>query len=355
MFGRLFKTLSKDIAIDLGTSHTLIFVADKGVVVNEASIVAVNTKTDQILSVGEEAARMVGKVPPHIIISKPLVDGVISDFEITEKMLKYFMDKINRQQFGFFGRPRVVVGIPLDVTEVEKKAVEDSVVSAGAKDVYMVENIIANAIGARLPIQDASGNMIVCIGGGLTEIAVISLSGVVAWKSIRMAGEDMNQDIVNFARNEFKIIIGERVAEQAKIDLSRATEAESPMSSHELKLQGRDLVSGLPKEITVSGQQILQTLERSVKTIIDNIKDTLELTPPELIADIYKRGIVLTGGGSLLNGLSEAIMKATKIPVKVIEDPTTCGVRGMGIILSDESLLKEVTIPSSSKEDGFIR
>src|SRR3989339_929311 len=221
MFRNLFKKFSKDVGIDLGTSTTLVYVKDRGIAVNESSIVALNNRTDQILAVGEEAQKMVGKAPPHILISRPLVDGIISDFEVTEKMLKYFIDRLYRESFGLAARPRVVIGVPLDVTEVEKKAVEDVVLSAGARDVYLVENIVATAIGARLPIQDPSGNMVVSIGGGLTEIGIISLSGVVAWKSLRIAGNKLNQDIITFARSEFNLLIGERVAEDIKINAGR--------------------------------------------------------------------------------------------------------------------------------------
>lgn len=352
MFNKFFKNFTKDVGVDLGTSNTLIYVNDRGIVVNEASIVALNNRTDQILAVGEEAQRMLGKTPPHITISKPLVDGIISDFEVTEKMLKYFVDRLYKENFGFTPRPRIIIGVPLDVTEVEKKAVEDVVISSGARDVYLVENVIATAVGARLPIQDPSGNMVVDIGGGVTEAAVISLSGVVAWKSLRVAGNKLNQDIINFARSEFNLLIGERVAESMKIQAGQISQDEKPV---ELKMRGRDLMSGLPKEINVNSSQIKQAMHRSVLAIIEGIKSTLEITPPELVADIYQRGMILAGGGALLSGLDEMIAKATQIPVKVIEDPLTCAIRGMGLILEDDNLLKEVTVPSSSLEERSLR
>ena len=352
MFKKLFKKFSKDVGIDLGTSTTLVYVKDRGIAVNESSIVALNNRTDQILAVGEEAQKMVGKTPPHITISRPLVDGIISDFEVTEKMLKYFIDRLYRESFGLAARPRVVIGVPLDVTEVEKKAVEDVVLSAGARDVYLVENIVATAIGARLPIQDPSGNMVVSIGGGLTEIAIISLSGVVAWKSLRIAGNKLNQDIITFARSEFNLLIGERVAEDIKIRVGRLTETSEPI---ELRMRGRDLMTGLPKEVIISTEQVRQALQRSIATIIEGIKSTLEITPPELVADIYQRGMVIAGGGAMLTGLDAAIAQATKIPVKVIEDPLTCAVRGMGLILEDDQLLREVAIPSSTREEKVSR
>lgn len=347
MLNNFFKKFSKDVGIDLGTSNTLIYVKDKGIVVNEPSVVALNNRNDQILAVGAEAQKMVGKTPPHITISKPLVDGIISDFEVTEKMLKYFIDRIYKESFGLSPRPRVVIGVPLDVTEVEKKAVEDVVLSAGAREVYLVENIVATAIGARMPIQDPSGNMVVDLGGGITEIAVISLSGVVAWKSLRVAGIKMNQDITQFARTEFNLLIGEMVAEQIKIQAGK--HMDNP-EGFMLKIRGRDLMSGLPKEVEVSSDQITHALTRSVISIIEGIKSTLEITPPELVADIYQRGLVLAGGGAMLSGIDQMISKATKIPVKIIEDPQTCAVRGMGLILEDDNLLKEVAVPSTTSE-----
>lgn len=347
MARRWFKKLSKDIGIDLGTSSTLIYAKDRGIVAHESSIVAINKRNDQILAVGHEAEKMIGRVPPHITISKPLVNGIISDFEATEKMLKYFIDRLYRESFALSTRPRVIIGIPLDVTEVEKKAVEDVVLSAGAREVFLVENIIATAIGARMPIQDPSGNMIVDIGGGLTEITVISLSGVVAWKSLRVAGDELDRDIIQFTRDEFGLLIGERVAEEVKRQAGRVDENNKPL---EIKMRGRDLLSGLPHEVTITTEQVSRALQKSLTAIIEGIKSTLEITPPELVADIYQRGIVLAGGGSQLIGLSEAVAQATKIPVKVIEDPITCAVRGMGLILDDENLLKEVAIPSTHEE-----
>src|SRR3989338_3363481 len=268
MFRNMFKKFSKDVGIDLGTSNTLIYVKDRGIVVKESSIVAINNRNGQILAVGEEAQKMVGKVPPHITISKPLVDGIISDFEVTEKMLKYFIDRLYRESFGLSPRPRVVIGVPLDVTEVEKKAVEDVVISAGAREVYLVENVIATAIGARLPIQDPSGNMIVDLGGGVTEIAVISLSGVVAWKSLRTAGNKLNQDIIQFARSEFNLLVGERIAEEIKIKASQILESGEPV---ELRMRGRDLMTGLPKEVVITSDQVKQAIQRSIAAIIEGI------------------------------------------------------------------------------------
>ncbi len=348
MFNNLFKKFSKDVAIDLGTSNTLIYVKDRGIVVKESSIVALNNRNDQILAVGQEAQKMLGKTPPHITITRPLVDGIISDFEVTEKMLKYFIDRISRDNFGLSARPRVVIGVPLEVTEVEKKAVEDVVLSAGARQVYLVENVIATAIGARLPIQDPSGNMVVDLGGGVTEVAVISLSGVVAWKSLRTAGRKLDLDVIQFAKNEFNLLIGERIAEDIKIRAGRFTDSDEPI---ELKMRGRDLLTGLPREVIITSDQVKQSMQRSISAIIDGIKSTLEITPPELVADIYQRGMILAGGGAMLSDLDLMISKATKIPVKVIEDSLTCAVRGMGLILEDDNLLREVAIPYSSIDE----
>ncbi|TSC76943.1 MAG: rod shape-determining protein MreB [Parcubacteria group bacterium Gr01-1014_31] len=348
MFDRWFKKTSHDIGIDLGTSNTLVFIQDRGVVINEASVVAVNTRAGQILAVGREALKMQGKTPAHLQVIQPLVDGVISDFEVAEKMLKYFFDRVHREHRMLTPRPRVVIGIPLDVTEVEKKAVEDAVMSAGAREVHLVQTIVAAAVGARLPIQDASGNMLVDCGGGVTQVAVISLSGVVASKSLRVAGSEVDVDIMNYARHEFNLLVGERVAEEAKLYISRSKEG-APLPT--VKLRGRDLLTGLPREIGLSGEQMVSALRRSLKSIVDGIKSTLEVTPPELVADIYQRGITLVGGGASLLGLREAIVEATKMKVIVVDDPMTCAVRGMGLLLEDAALLREISIPSSQNDD----
>jgi len=339
IFDRILGKFSKDIGIDLGTANTIVYVKEKGIVINEPSVVAINLKTDQILAVGIEAKKMVGKTPAHITAIRPLVDGVISDFEVTEKMLKYFIDKTHQEGFNFLPRPRVVVGIPLDITEVERKAVEDAALSAGAREVYLVEESMAAAIGCRLPVEDAIGNMVVDIGGGTTEIAVISLGGVVTWKTIKVAGDEMNKNIIQYARSKFNLLLGEKVAEDIKIKVGSAAQLKQQL---EAQMRGRDLVTGLPREIIVNDEQIRDALSKSVRMIIDNIKATLEITPPELVADIYERGILLTGGGSLLKGIDRAISRATQIPVYVADDPLTAVVRGTGYLLDDLSLLKKV-------------
>lgn len=334
--------------IDLGTANTLVYVKDKGIVINEPSVVAVNTRTNEILAVGQEAQKMVGKTPGHIVASRPLVDGVISDFEVTERMLRHFIEKVHRETFALLPRPRVIVGIPLGVTEVEKKAVEDACLQAGAREVFLVEEPMAGAIGARLPIQDAAGTMVVDIGGGTTEIAVISLGGVVNWKSLRIAGDELNQNIIQYSREQFNLLVGERTAEEIKI---KAGSAFDELDLVEIKMRGRDLISGLPKEIIVSSGQIKEALARSVKLIIEAIKATIEATPPELIADIYEKGIILTGGGALLKGLDKAIAHETKVPVFIADDPLTCVVRGAGIILEDLEALKDVLVLSTKQEE----
>jgi len=341
---RLLGQVAKDIGIDLGTANTLVYVKDRGIVINEPSVVAVNQRNDQILAVGHEAQRMVGKTPPHIVTTRPLVDGIISDYEVTEKMLRYFIDKVHKESFTLFSRPRVVISIPTEVTEVERKAVEDVVRSSGARAVYLIEEPMAAAIGARLPVEEPTANMIVDIGGGTTEIAVISLGGIVTAKSLRLAGDEFNKNIIQFARDEFNLLLGERVAEEIKIRIGSAAPLDEPM---EATMRGRDLISGLPKEVNVDDEQIRRALSRSVRIIVENIKAILEITPPELVADIYERGIVLSGGGALLRNLDKAIVEITEIPVRIADDPLTAVVRGTGILLSSIELLEDVAVPSS--------
>lgn len=344
MFNRLLGKFSKDLGIDLGTANTLVCTPERGIIINEPSVVAVNTRTDEVLAVGEEAKKMLGKTPAHIQAIKPLTDGVVSDFEVTEKMLKYFIDKAHNESFTLAPRPRVIIGIPLDITEVEKKAVEDVVKSAGARQVFLVEEPMAAAIGVRLPVTEASATMIVDIGGGTTDIAVISLGGCVNWKNLRIAGTTLNNDIIQYIREEYSVLIGEQVAEQIKIQIGTATVWKENL---EMTMRGRDLISGLPKEIKISDHQIREAMSNSIHQIVDNIKIILETTPPELVSDIYEYGIVLTGGGSMLKGLDRLISEAAKVPVKVADDPLTCVVRGAGILLADDELLAKVSAPSS--------
>lgn len=346
MFKNLFNRFSHDLGIDLGTKNTLVFVGEKGVVINEPSVVAINKRTNEILEVGENAKKMIGKTPGHIEAIRPLIDGVISDFEVTEKMLKYFIGKVHQENFAIFQRPRVVIGIPSDLTEVEKKAVEDAAKSAGARKVYLIEESMAAAIGARLPVTEATATMVVDIGGGSTEIAVISLGGVVTWKSLRLAGNEFDNNIIEYIREEFNILIGEQVAEKIKLAIGSAMSLDEPK---ELEVRGRDLVNGLPKAVVVTDKQIREAISRTVLKIIENIKIILETTPPELVADIYERGIFLSGGGALLRGLDKAISIAAKIPVKIVDDPLTCVARGTGYLLANKELLEKVVLPSVSE------
>jgi len=342
-FNFILNRLSHDIGIDLGTANTLVYVKGKGVVVREPSVVAMNKRTKEILAVGEEAKRMVGRTPAHIVAIRPLVDGVISDYEVTEQMLKYFLDKVHKERFSLLPRPRVVVGIPYGVTEVERRAVEEGAINAGAREVYLIEEPIAAAIGARLPVQDASGNMIIDIGGGTTEVAVISLGGIVSSRSLRVAGDEMNDDIIKYAREKFNLLLGERTAEQIKIEIGSAVPLKDKT---EMPMRGRDLVSGLPKEIIVDSEQIREAIKKSIQTIIDSIRATMEETPPELLADIMDKGIVLAGGGALLRGIDQLIANETNTVVHIADDPLTCVVRGTGIVLEDLDMLSDVLLPA---------
>lgn len=344
MFRNIFGKFATDIGIDLGTANTRIYVRDKGIIINEPSVVAVNTRTEQIVSVGSEAKGMLGKTPAHMSVTRPLSNGIISDYEVTERMLKYFLDKVQEGGRSFLRRPRVVIGVPLEVTEVETKAVEDAVLSAGAREVFLVQEPMAAAIGMRMPIQDPVGSMVVDIGCGNTEVAVISLSGVVTWKSTPIAGDEMNRNIIQYAREVFNLLIGESYAEQIKMKIGSAAPISEIM---EFPMRGRDVVSGLPKELMVTSDHIREAIDRSVRTIVDYIRMTLEITPPELTADIHERGILLTGGSSLLRGLDRVVSERAEIPVRVADDPLTAVVRGTGYLLDDDALLKEVALPSA--------
>jgi rod shape-determining protein MreB and related proteins len=343
LFDNIYKKFSKDIGIDLGTANTLVYVKGKGIVINEPSVVAVNQRTKQILAIGSEARRMVGRTPPHIVATRPLVDGVISDFEVTEQMLRYFIDKVHHQTYAFLRRPRVVIGIPSGVTEVEKRAVQDAAINAGASQAFLIEEPMAAAVGSRLPVQDAQGSMIVDIGGGTTEIAVISLGGIVISRSVRIAGDEMNENIIQYARDNFNLLIGERTAEDVKIKIGSAYPGEQPQTA---PMRGRDLVSGLPKEVNITEAQVREALMPSLKVIINNIKNVIEEIPPEIISDILDRGIVLAGGGALLKGLDKLVHESTKMPITVAEDPLTCVVRGAGVVVEDLETLQEVLIPT---------
>ena len=346
-FQNILSRLGQDIAIDLGTANSLVYVRGKGIVIQEPSVVAINQKTGKILAVGQEAKKMVGRTPTHIVAVRPLVKGVISDFEVTEQMLKYFITKAYQRKFILSPGPRVIVGTPFGVTEVEKRAVHDATLSAGAREVFLIEEPMAAAIGARLAVQEPGGNFVVDIGGGTTEVAVLSLGGIVHAKSLRIAGDKLTEDIINFAQEEYKIFIGERTAEFIKIAIGSAY----PLKERkEVPLRGRNLITGLPEEILVSDEDVRRAMERSVRQIVNEIKAAVEETPPELLADIMHRGIFLARGGALLRGLDTLIMRETKIPTRIVEDPLTAVVRGCGIVLEDVDKLKDILLSTDKEE-----
>ena len=349
IFGNFFGNYSRDIGIDLGTANTLVYVKGKGIVINEPSVVAINKRTGQVLAIGRDAKRMVGKTPGHIVATRPLVDGVVSDFEVTTQMLKYFIDKVSKDSFVFSPKPRVLIGIPSQITEVEKKAVIDAAMTAGAREAFLIEEPMAAAIGARLPVTDARGNMVVDIGGGTAEIAVISLGGVVSARSLRVAGDEMNEDIVRYCRDEFNLLVGEKTAEDIKIALGSAFPLKEQLT---MPVRGRDLVSGLPKEVIVNDEHIREAISRSIRIIVNNIKTVIEETPPELLSDIMGRGIILAGGGGLIRGLDKLVANQTEMPVRMMEDPLTAVVRGIGIVLEDLESLKDVLV-EDQREKSF--
>jgi rod shape-determining protein MreB len=339
MFNKIYQKFSNDIGIDLGTANTLVYLKGHGIVINEPSVVVVNQKTGQIVAVGAEAKQMLGKTPGHIRAVRPIVDGVISDFEVTEEMLSYLIstaEKISKK----FIRPRVLVGVPTGITNVEIRAVEDATRSAGAREVYIVEEPMSAAVGIRLPIKEAMGSVIVDIGGGTTDIAVISLSGIIRSKNLRIAGDRLNSDIINYMKDEFKLLIGEKTAENVKIAIGSAMEIESM----EAEVRGRDLVTGLPRQVIVTDSDIREAIMPSIHNLVDGIKEVLETTPPELLSDIMHRGIVLSGGGALLRGFDELLRNVLKIPIYVAEDPLTAVARGAGIILDELESHREVLV-----------
>ena len=338
----LFSIFSTDLAIDLGTANTLVYQLGKGITINEPSVVAIlndGSGNRRILAVGHEAKAMIGKTPDHIMAIRPIKDGVIADFSTTEAMLKYFIAKAHNRKT--LVRPRIIICIPSGVTEVERRAVEESALSAGAREVYLVEEPIAAAIGADMPITDPSGNMVVDIGGGTTEVAVISLGGIVISKSVRIAGDKMDEAILNYLKKKYSLLVGEIMSEQIKIRVGDAYPVEQPSS---MEVKGRDLVRGVPRTITVTSTEIREALQEPIRAIVDAVKSTLEKTPPELAADIYDRGIVLTGGGALLRGLDKLINKETGLPVQKAEDPLACVVLGSGKILDQFDHLKRLLV-----------
>jgi rod shape-determining protein MreB len=328
----LLGFFSLDIGIDLGTANTLVNVRGKGIVINEPSWVAINKKTREPLAIGAEAKEMVGRTPANVIAIRPLRDGVISEFEITQAMLEYFIGKAHEQSIVPVPRPRLVIGIPSGVTEVEKRAVYDAGMSAGAREVYLIEEPVAAALGAGLPISEIRGSMILDIGGGTSEVAVLSMGGVVVSRSLRVAGDEMDQDIIQYMRNKYNLLIGERMAEQAKITIGSAYHLPQEKT---MILRGRNLVTGLPEAVEVSSVEIREAISGSVQTIIDTIKDALDEAPPEIVADLMEAGICMTGGGSLLQMLDKRITDEMRIRAWVADDPMSCVARGAGVILED--------------------
>lgn len=332
---------SNDLAIDLGTANTLVYLKGKGIVINEPSVVAIDKKTSKVLAVGAEAKKMLGRTPGNIVAIRPMKDGVIADFEIAEKMLSHFITKTHNR--STFVRPRIVIGVPSRITQVEKRAVRDSAQLAGAREVYLIEQPVAAAIGAGLPIAEPSGNMVVDVGGGTTDVAVISLAGIVYSESVKVAGDKMDEAIMNYIKRKYNLLIGEPMAEQIKFEIGSAFPLEERRT---ITIKGRDLISGIPKTLVMDDSEIREALSEPISAIVNAIKVALENTPPELAGDIIDRGIVLTGGGSLLRGMDVRLREETNLPVITVENPLTTVVLGTGKVLDEIDLLKKVTIMS---------
>jgi len=344
IFNNISGMFSNDMGIDLGTASTLVYVKGQGIVLCEPSVVAIEKGTSHVLAVGEEAKRMLGRTPGSIVAIRPMKDGVIADFEITEAMLRYFINKVHNRRV--LVRPRMVIAIPSGITEVEKRAVKDSAERAGAREVYLVEEPIAAAIGVGLPIQEPAGNMIIDIGGGTTEMAVVSLSDIVYSKSIRIGGDEMDDAIIQHLRKTYNLMIGERTAEEIKIKIGSAYPLEDETT---MEVRGRDLVAGLPKTVTISSEEVREALAEPIAAIVEAVRITLERTPPELSADLIERGMVLAGGGGLLRGLDKLLSEQTGLPVHIAEDPITAVALGTGMVLSEIKYLKKVTVTTASK------
>ncbi len=343
MFKQLYRQFSNDIGIDLGTANTLVYLRGRGIVINEPSVVALNTKTNRVVAVGTEAKNMMGRTPSHIRIVRPLVDGVISDYEVTEEMLSYLINKANDTDKKLF-RPRVVIGIPVGITNVEMRAVYDAAKSAGAREVYIVEEPMAAAIGVHMPIHEPVGSMMVDIGGGTTDIAVIALSGVVRAKSLKVAGDKLTEDIIAYMRDEFKMLIGEKTGEYIKMTIGSALPDET---GEELSVKGRDLVTGLPREAIITDVDIREAMYSSIAQLVDAIREVLETTPPEVLSDIMQRGMTISGGGALIRNLPKLLEMQLKVPVTVSDDPLTAVARGTGVILEDIAAYKDVLVENT--------
>ena len=336
MFGKFLNYFSTDIGIDLGTANTLVYVRDRGIVLREPSVVAIKTGTSQVVAVGEEAKRMLGRTPGNITAIRPMKDGVIADFDITEAMLRYFISKVHNSRFGI--KPRVVVAVPSGITEVERRAVKESATHAGARDVRLIPEPMAAAIGVGLPVQEPAGNMIVDIGGGTTEVAIISLAGIVLSRSVRVAGDELDEAIIQYMKRAYNLDIGPRMAEDIKVNVGSAYPLEQELT---MEAKGRDLVAGLPKTLTVTSAEIREALQEPISTIVESIRVTLERCPPELSADLVERGIVLAGGGALIRGLDKLLAEETGLPVHVADDPLSAVAMGTGVVLQNLDLLEE--------------
>jgi rod shape-determining protein MreB len=339
-----FKFMGRDMAVDLGTANTLVYVRGRGIVLNEPSVVAINRKNGAILAVGSDAKRMIGRTPGHIEAIRPLKDGVIADFDVTEKMLRYFIQKVHCRRM--LAKPRVVICVPSGITGVEQRAVEEATIAAGARSAFIIEEPMAAAIGAGLPVHEPTGNMVVDVGGGTTEVAVISLGGIVTSMSIRIGGDELDESIINFIKKEYSVMLGERTAEEIKMTLGSAFPFEDEPAA---EIRGRDLVTGLPKTIIVSAEEIRKAIEEPVHAVIDAVKATLDKTPPELASDIMDKGIVLTGGGALLKGLDERLKHETGMPIHLTENPLSCVAIGSGKCLEEFEALKRVLIASTRR------
>ena len=328
MFGKVLNYFSTDVGIDLGTANTLVYVRDRGIVLREPSVVAIRTGTTNVLAVGAEAKRMLGRTPGDIQAIRPMKDGVIADFEITEAMLRYFISKVHNRRYGI--KPRVVVAVPSGITEVERRAVRESALHAGARDVHLMEEPMAAAIGVGLPVEEPAGNMIVDIGGGTTEVAIISLAGIVLSRSVRVAGDELDESIIQYMKRAYNLDIGPRMAEDIKVKIGSAYPLEQELT---MEVRGRDLVAGLPKTLTCTSEEIREALQEPIATVVESVRLTLERCPPELAADLVDRGIVLAGGGALIRGLDKLIAEETGLPVHVADDPLSAVAMGTGIVL----------------------
>lgn len=343
---KIMPMISNDIGIDLGTANTLVYVPGKGVIINEPSVVAINQKTGRVVAVGDEARQMLGRTPQHLVAVRPLVDGVISDFEVTEEMIGYLVRKSQADNKKMLG-PRVVVGVPSGITNVETRAVRDATINSGAREVHIVEEPMAAAIGIRLPVNDPVGSMIIDIGGGTTDIAVISLGGIVRSKNLKIAGDKMNNDIISYIRSEFKILVGERTAEEVKKNICKILPDKEPL---EEAIRGRDLITGLPREVIITDSDLREALGQSFETLIEATKEVLETTPPEIVSDIMQRGIYIAGGGAMIKGIDTLLEEELDMPVHIAAEPLTAVARGTGIILENLEKYKDILI---RKEDDL--